>query len=119
MNFNPTQRKIMALSAAVARLNQPAWASVLQHIYQNRLGQQEMNHEEEGRARTVGTRSLGRSPGWNTRSRTALMVRLLVVLLPDWVRLVLWRALRERYKEEAVGKGKEPPADEPLFAPTG
>lgn len=118
----------MALSAAVARLNQPALFGVLQHILNNRVGQQEKKHEDEGRARTDGTRGIGRHPGWDKKSSTALMIRLTVVLLPEWMRVVLWRALHERYTVQEtssdaeagiIGKGKKPPADEPLVAHTG
>ena len=87
----------MAFSAAVARLNHPMWFNVLQHILRNRSLVQEMKHEEEIRARSVGNRGLGRDPGWDKRPSTAPMIRLLMVLLPESVRLVLWRALRERY----------------------
>ena len=80
-----------------ARVNQPAGVIVLQHILQNLSSQQEMKHEEEARARSGGTRSLGRHSNWDKRSSTALLMRLLLVLSPEWVRLVLWRALRERY----------------------
>lgn len=97
MNFTPSQLKIIAFSAAVARVNQPVGVSVLQHILRNLSWQQEMKHEEEARARSVGTRSLGRHPSWDKRSSTALMIRLLLVLSPEWVRLVLWHALRKRY----------------------
>jgi hypothetical protein len=96
VNFTHPQLKILAFSAVVARVNQPAGVIVLQYILGNLLRnlswQQEMNHEEEARARSVGTRSLGRHPG-----TAALMIRLLLVLSPEWVRLVLWHALRERY----------------------
>ena len=101
MNFTPTQLKILALSVAVARLNQPVWFNVLQQILRNRSLQQEMNHEEDARARNVGTRSLGRHPRWDKRPSTALMIRLLLGVLPEGVRQVLWHTLRERY---AVGK---------------
>ena len=98
MNFRPLHlKKIIVFSAAVARVNQPAGVIVLQHILQNLSSQQEMKHEEEVRARSVGTRSLNRHPSWDKRSSTALLMRLLLVLSPEWVRLVLWRALRERY----------------------
>jgi hypothetical protein len=92
MNFTPTQLKIIAFSTAVARFNQPAVFSVLQHILRNRSLQQERNHDEEVRVRSVGTRSLGRHPGTATP-----IIRLLLGLLPEWVRLVLWDALRARY----------------------
>ena len=97
MNFTPSQLKIIAFATAVARVNQPVGISVLQHILWNLSWQQEMKHEEEARARSVGTRSLGRHPRWDKRSSTALMIRLLLVLSPEWVRLVLWHALRKRY----------------------
>jgi hypothetical protein len=97
VNFTPTQLKILAFSAAVARLNQPVWLNVIQHILRNRSLQEEMKHEEEARARSVGTRSLGRNPAWNKRPSTALMIRLLLGVLPEWVRQVLWHSLRERY----------------------
>ena len=99
VNFTPSRLKIIAFAAAVARLNQPAGVIVLQHILRNLSWQQEMKHEEEARARSVGTRSLGRHPRqrWDKRSSTALMIRLLLVLSPEWVRLVLWHALRKRY----------------------
>ena len=97
MNFRSSQlKKIIVFSAAVARVNQPAGVIVLQHILRNLLSQQEMKHEEEDRA-SVGTRSLGRHRRWDKRSSTALMIRLLLVLSPEWVRLVLWHALRKRY----------------------
>jgi hypothetical protein len=92
MNFTPSRLKIIAFAAAVARVNQPAGVIVLQHILRNLSWLQERKHEEEMRARSVGTRSLGRHPG-----TAALMIRLLLVLSPEWVRLVLWHALRERY----------------------
>jgi hypothetical protein len=92
VNFTPSQLKIIAFSAAVARVNQPVGVRVLQHILRNLSWQQEMKHEEEARAR-----SLGRHPSWDKRSSTALMIRLLLVLSPEWVRLVLWHALRKRY----------------------
>jgi len=97
VNFTPSQLKIIAFAAAVARVNQPAGVIVLQHILRNLSWQQEMKHEEEARARSVGTHSLGRHPRWDKRSSTALMIRLLLVLSPEWVRLVLWHALRKRY----------------------
>ena len=97
VNFTPSQLKIIAFATAVARVNQPVGVSVLQHILRNLSWQQEMKHEEEARARSVGTRSLGRHPRWDKRSSTALMIRLLLVLSPEWVRLVLWHALRKRY----------------------
>ena len=92
VNFTPSQLKIIAFATAVARVNQPVGVSVLQHILRNLSWQQEMKHEEESRAR-----SLGRHPSWDKRSSTALMIRLLLVLSPEWVRLVLWHALRKRY----------------------
>ena len=95
--FTPSRLKKIAFAAAVARVNQPAGVIVLQHILQNLSSQQEMKHEEEVRARSVGTRSLNRHPSWDKRSSTALLMRLLLVLSPEWVRLVLWRAPRERY----------------------
>ena len=98
VNFRPLQlKKIIVFSAAVARVTQPAGVIVLQHILQNLSSQQEMKHEEEDRARSVGTRSLNRHPSWDKRSSTALMIRLLLVLSPEWVRLVLWHALHKRY----------------------
>ena len=97
MIFTPSRLKMIAFAAAVARINQPAGVIVLQHIVQNLLSQQETKHEKEALARSVGTHSLGRHPRWDKRSSTALMIRLLLVLSPEWVRLVLWRALRERY----------------------
>ena len=99
VNFTPSQLKIIAFAAAVARVNQPAGVIVLQHILRNLSWQQEMKHEEEARARSVGPRSLGRHPRqrWDKQSSTALMIRLLLVLSPEWVRLVLWHALRKRY----------------------
>ena len=97
MNFTPRQLRIMAFSAAVARLNHPMWFNVLQHILRNRSLEQEMKHEEEIRARSVGNRGLGGVPSWNKRPSTALMIRLLLDSLPESVRLVLWHALRERY----------------------
>ncbi len=100
MNFTRLQLNIIALSAALARLNQPVWFNVLQHILQNRSGQQEMRHEEEVRARSVGPRIDGRHPDWDKRSNSALGVRLALALLPEWVRTLLWHSLRERYKEE-------------------
>ena len=90
MNFTPTQLKILAFSAAAARLNQPVWFNVIQQIL-------EMKHEENARARSVGTRSLGRDPRWNKRPSTELMIRLLLGVLPDGVRRILWRSLSERY----------------------
>ena len=92
MNFTPSQLKIIAFSAAVARVNQPAGVIVLLHILRNLSWQQKMKHEEE-----VRTRSLNRHPSWDKRSSTALLIRLLLVLSPEWVRLVLWHALRGRY----------------------
>ena len=92
VNFTPSRLKIIAFAAAVARVNQPVGVIVLQHILRNLSWQQEMKHEEEARARSVGTRSLGRHPG-----TAALMIRLLLVLSPEWVRLVLWHALHKRY----------------------
>ena len=100
MNFTPTQLKILALSVAVARLNQPVWFNVLQQILRNRSLQQEMRHEEDARARNVGTRSLGRHPRWDKRPSTALMIRLLLGGLPEWVRRILWHSLSERYPDE-------------------
>lgn len=98
VKFTTSQlKKIIAFSALAARVNQPAGVIVLQHILQNLSSQQEMKHEEEARARSGGTRSLGRHSNWDKRSSTALLMRLLLVLSPEWVRLVLWRALRERY----------------------
>jgi hypothetical protein len=89
MNFTPTQLRIIAVSVAVARFNQPVGFSVLQYILRNRR-----KHEEEVGVRSVGPRSLGPHP---ERPSTALAIRLLLGLLPEWVRLGLWRALRERY----------------------
>ena len=100
MNFTPTQLKILALSVAVARLNQPVWFNVLQQILRNRSLQQEMRHEEDARARNVGTRSLGRHPRWDKRPSTALMIRLLLGVLPEGVRRILWHSLSERYPDE-------------------
>ena len=98
MKFTTSQlKKIIAFSAVAARVNQPAGVIVLQHILQNLSSQQEMKHEEEARARSGGTRSLDRHSNWDKRSSTALLMRLLLVLSPEWVRLVLWRSLRERY----------------------
>ena len=97
MIFKPSQLKMIPFLAAVARVNQPAGVIVLQHILRSLLSQQEMKHEEEVRARSVGTRNLGRHPRWDKRSSTALMIRLLLVLSPEWVRLVLWNALSKRY----------------------
>ena len=97
MNFTHPQLKILAFSAAVARLNQPVLFSVLRLILRNRSWQQEMKHEEEIRARSVGNRGLGRDPGWDKRPSTAPMIRLLLESLPESVRLVLWHSLRERY----------------------
>ena len=99
VNFTSSQLKIIAFAAALARVNQPAGVIVLQHILRNLSWQQEMKHEEEARARSVGPRSLGRHPRqrWAKQSSTALMIRLLLVLSPEWVRLVLWHALRKRY----------------------
>ena len=104
VNFTPSQlKKIIAFSTVVARVNQPVGVIVLQHILRNLSLQQEMKHEEEDRARSVGTRSLGRHPSWDKKSSTALMMRLLLVMSPEWVRLVLWHSLRERY----AGDGAE------------
>ena len=100
MNFTPTQLKILALSVAVARLNQPVWFNVLQQILRNRSLQQEMRHEEDARARNVGTRSLGRHPRWDKRPSTALMIRLLLGGLPEGLRRILWHSLSERYPDE-------------------
>jgi hypothetical protein len=104
VNFTPSHlKKVIAFSAVVARVNQPAGIIVLQHILQNLSLQQEMKHEEEDRARSGGTRSLGRHSSWDKRSSTALVMRLLLVMSPEWVRLVLWHSLRERY----AGDGAE------------
>ena len=98
MNFTPAQIKILAVSATVARFSQPTAFSVLQHILRNRSWQQERKHEEEIRAGSVGTRSPGSHPDWDKRPSTTAGIRLLLGLLPEWVRQVLWRALRERYE---------------------
>lgn len=119
MNLTPKQLRIIAFSAAAARFNQPAWFKVLQYIQQNRSWQQEMKYgveEEEFRARSLDDRSRGRYRDSYPRPSTALMTRLLMELIPESLRLVLWHALRERY-EGQDDSGSEP-APDPLVAPT-
>ena len=111
MNFTPPQLKIIAFSAAAARLTHPMWFNVLQRLLQNRSLQQEMKHEEEVRSRSVGPRILGRHP-----VSTAMMIRLLLGLLPEQMRMALWHALRVRY---AVDNPKVEPDDDVVIAPTG
>ena len=120
MTFTPTQLKILAFSAAVARVNQPVGVSVLRFILRNRSWQQEMKHEEDARARSVGSRSLGRHPRWDKRSSTALMIRSILALSPEWVRQVLWHALRERYALPiATTVTASDAASDVVVAPTG
>ena len=115
MNFTPMQLKIMAVSAAVTRLNQPMIFNVLHHILKNRSLQQEMNYEEEVSSRSVGAHIPGRHPDWDKRPSTALMTRLLLGLLPESVLRVLWHSLIEHY---SVTPPEAELDDEVPFAPT-